>query len=247
MMQLYGDLTPWYRLLDPYEDHDEEAVCYHSAFARGIAGDRRTLLELGAGAGNTAYHLKPYFQCTLTDISEPMLDLSRNLNPECEHIAGDMRTLRLGRTFDAVLVHDAIVYMLTEADLRAAIETTFVHTRPGGAAIIAPDCTRETFVEQSQLYEEEDNGQSLRCVEWMWDPDPSDDTYTVDYAFLLREAGEMKAVHDRHVEGLFSLDTWHRLLTDAGFQVQTFKRPIDDADVFDAYADEVFLCTRHSS
>ena len=40
-----------------------------------------------------------------------MLELSRTLNPDCEHLEGDMRTLRLGRTFDAVLIHDAVMYM----------------------------------------------------------------------------------------------------------------------------------------
>jgi hypothetical protein len=60
-----------------------------------------------------------------------MLGLSRELNPECEHIASDMRTLRLDRTFDAVLVHDAVMYMTTGEQLLAAARTAFVHTRPG--------------------------------------------------------------------------------------------------------------------
>jgi trans-aconitate methyltransferase len=60
---------------------------------------------------------------TLVDLSEEMLVVSRRLNPECEHLLGDMRTLRLGRSFDAVFVHDAIDYMTTEADLRRAVRS----------------------------------------------------------------------------------------------------------------------------
>lgn len=41
-----------------------------------------------------------------------------------------MRTVRLGRTFDAVFVHDAVDYMTSEDDLRHVIETAFVHCRP---------------------------------------------------------------------------------------------------------------------
>ena len=122
--------------------------------ARGQLGHyetAETLLELGSGAGHNAVHLKRRFRCTLSDVAPGMLDLSRELNPECEHVAGDMRTLRLGRTFDAVLVHDAIVYMTTRDDLRAAAATAFLHTRPGGAAIFAPDYVRETFAEQTEL------------------------------------------------------------------------------------------------
>jgi hypothetical protein len=41
-----------------------------------------------------------------------------------------------------VFVHDAVAYMTTERELRAAIETAFVHCRPGGAALFAPDHVR---------------------------------------------------------------------------------------------------------
>ena len=136
---LYGELAGWYRLLDPYEDHRDEAASYQAALERGAMPSAATLLELGAGAGNNAFHLKRRFRCTLSDPSEGMRRLSRELNPECEHIAGDMRSLRLDRTFDAVLVHDAVMYMTTEEDLLAAARTAFDHTRPGGAAVFAPD------------------------------------------------------------------------------------------------------------
>jgi hypothetical protein len=56
----------------------------------------------------------------------------------------------------------------------------------------------------------------------------------------------VKAVHDRHVEGLFATDTWRQLLSEVGFRAETFKRPIDDAEVIEAYTEEVFLCRRHS-
>ena len=45
-----------------------------------------------------------------------------------------------GETFDAVLVHDAIDYMATEADLLAR-----AHLRPGGGLIAAPDLYTKTF------------------------------------------------------------------------------------------------------
>ena len=56
-----------------------------------------------------------------------------------------MRTVRLGRTFDCVFVHDAVCYMTTEHDLRAAIATAAAHCRPGGVVLMAPDYVRETF------------------------------------------------------------------------------------------------------
>jgi hypothetical protein len=238
-MLIYRDLVSWYPLLDPVDDHLDEAITYREALEDAVTPRPETLLELGAGAGHNASHLKAHFRCTLTDVSEPMQALSRELNPECEHLLGDMRTLRLNRTFDAVLVHDAVVYMTSEADLRAAALTAFVHTRPGGAAIFAPDHVRETFRDIAQLHGADQGDRALRCLEWTWDPDPEDDTYAVEYSFLLRDGAEMRSVHDRHVEGLFSRETWMKVLASVGYRVETIARPLGDGEV-----DEIFLCRR---
>ena len=96
----------------------------------------REVLELGSGGGNNAVHLKADLDLTLVDLNAEMVAVSQRLNPECVHAVGDMRTVRLGRTFDAVFVHDAIDYMLTEDDLRAAMVTAFEHCRPGGVVVL---------------------------------------------------------------------------------------------------------------
>jgi SAM-dependent methyltransferase len=218
---IYGELAPsWYRLMTPPGEYVEEAAVYVATLQRAASTPPETLLELGAGAGHNAVHMKAAFRaCVLTDLSPEMLALSRELNPDCEHCLGDMRALRLDRTFDAVFVHDAVTYMTTEADLLAAARTAFVHTRPGGVALFAVDAVKETFVEDTELLEGDDGQRSLRCTMWSWDPDPTDDTCLTEFGFLLREGGEVRAVHDRHVEGLFADAAWVRVLTAAGFDV----------------------------
>jgi hypothetical protein len=201
----------------------------------------RTLLELGAGAGSNAFHLKRDFECTLTDLSPSMLALSRGINPECEHLVGDMRSLRLGRTFDAVFVHDALTYMTSEQDLRQAIETAHEHCRPGGAALFAPDDLRERFTPSTEHGGHDGDGRAARYLEWWWDPDPDDTTFVADYVLVLREGrDEPRVVLDRHVCGLFPRATWIRLLEQAGFEVHTTTRPRDD----DGGVDEVFVGVR---
>jgi trans-aconitate methyltransferase len=173
---------------------------------------------LGSGGGSLAFHLKRRFRLTLTDIAPGMLAVSETVNPECEHLVGDMRSLRLGRTFDVVLVHDAIVYATDPAMVRATLRTAAIHCRPGGTVVILPDHIRETF-EPGTDHGGHDaaDGRGLRYLEWTWDPDPADDTYTVDYALLLRGSdGRVTVTHDRHVEGLFGRDQWLQWLADAG-------------------------------
>ena len=147
-MKLYTDLAPWWPLMSAPADYAEEAGIYLHALLGASARPPRSLLELGSGGGNNASHMKAAFEeVVLADLSPGMLAVSRSLNPECGHVEGDMRTVRAGREFDRVFVHDAVMYMTTEEDLRQAIETAYVHCHPGGAALFAPDCLKETFHE----------------------------------------------------------------------------------------------------
>ena len=235
-MKLYDSLADWWPILSPPSDYEEEAGLYQERLEPNP--DRAhpfTLLELGSGGGNNASFLKQRFAMTLVDLSPRMLAQSRALNPECEHATGDMRTVRLGREFDRVFIHDAICYMTTLDDLRRAMETAFVHCRPGGIALFAPDWVRETFSPGSEHGGSDTASRSLRYLEWTWDPDPSDSEYIVDYVYALRDAnGALTIEHDRHIEGIFSRDEWLQTLRAAGFEPRTdparhseVERPLD--------------------
>ena len=216
--RLYDDLAAWWPLLSPPDEYDAEAA--HLVGRLGATPGSRplTMLELGAGGGSLAFHLKRRFQMTLTDRAPAMLDVSRTINPECEHLPGDMRTLRLGREFDVVLVHDAIMYATEAADVQATLHTAAEHCRPGGTVAVLPDFVRETFAADTDHGGRDGpDGRGLRYLEWAWDPDPDDHTYVVDYGFLLREAdGTVTVAHDRHVEGLFPREQWLAWFAEAG-------------------------------
>jgi SAM-dependent methyltransferase len=236
--RLYSDLASWFHLLTAPEEYAVEAAFYRRVLESSCTYPPRTLLELGSGGGNNASHLKAGLQLSLVDLSPAMLELSKTINPECEHIAGDMRSVRLGRLFDAVFIHDAIVYMATEADLRAAIQTAFVHCKPGGAALFAPDYTRETFHPATDHGGHDSGGQGLRYLEWTWDPDPGDSSYLVDMAYLLRdESGKVRVAHDRHRLGLFSRAEWLRFIEEAGFEARSI--PFEEGE--EGLGSEVFL------
>jgi SAM-dependent methyltransferase len=244
-VKLYADLAPWWPLLSSPEDYREEAAFYGARLVEACYGPARSLLELGCGGGNNASHMKHRFErVVLTDSSVDMLAVSRALNPECEHVVGDMRQLRLDREFDCVFVHDAVVYMTTEPDLRAAIDTAATHCRPGGSALFAPDHIRETFRPSTDCGGHDGEGRALRYLEWTWDPDPGDSTYTVDYVYAFREDdGRTRIEQDRHIEGLFSESDWLRLLGEAGFHARTV--PFNHSELEpDSY--RLFVCVKAS-
>ena len=242
MPKLYDALTAWWPLLSAPADYVEEAAFYERALITACIRPPQTLLELGSGGGNNAWHLKARFTMTLVDRSAGMLDVSRTLNPQCDHREGDMRTVRLGSQFDCVFVHDAVAYMTTEIDLRRAIETAYVHCRSGGAALFAPDHVRETFRPSTDHGGHDDGDRGLRYLEWTWDPDPADSSYLVDYAYLLRERdGSVRVEWDRHVEGLFSRGEWLRFLAEARFEAAVV--PFDHSEL-EPGSYEIFVCTK---
>ena len=242
MPKMYDELASWWPLLSPAAGYEEEAMFYQRVLDEASEKPIHTMLELGSGGGHNASHLKRRFEMVLVDPSPGMRAVSRALNPECEHIDGDMRTVRLGYEFDAVFVHDAVCYMTTESDLVQAVETAFLHCRPGGVALFAPDYVRENFRPATDHGGSDGESRGLRYLEWMWDPDPSDSTYVVDYAYMLRTPdGVVRVEHDRHVEGLFARADWIRILSAAGFEARSVLLELSDVE---PGSHEVFVARR---
>ena len=237
--RLYGDLAPWFHLLTAPGDYEEEATLYGRLLAEQAEDSVETVLELGSGAGNNASHLKRDFALTLVDRSAPMLALSRALNPECEHVEGDMRTVRLDRTFDAVFVHDSLAYILTEADLGEVFATALAHCRPGASAIFVPDYVAETFAPATRHggNDSRDGVRGLRYLEWVHPADAT--TYVVDFAYLLRDADRVTGEHDRHVCGVFPRSVWLDGLEAVGFDVR-----VVEPDYEEPTGQLIFACHR---
>jgi SAM-dependent methyltransferase len=240
--RLYGELAPWFHLLTSPVDYEEEAELYRRLLVEHAEGPVGTVLELGSGGGNNASHLKRHFQLTLVDRSAGMLELSRGLNPELEHVEGDMRTVRLDRTFDAVFVHDALAYILTDPDLESVFETAFAHCRPGGSAVFVPDYVEETFAPRTSHggHDSEDGERGLRYVEWVRADEFDPTRHVVDFAYLIREGEQVRVEHDRHVCGLFPKETWLRGLDAAGFEVVAVEPEFEDEPA----GQVVFACQR---
>jgi hypothetical protein len=170
---------------------------------------------------------------TLVDLSPEMLTTSCTLNPECEHLPGDMRTVRLGRLFDAVFIHDAIIYMTTKADLRAAMATAYVHCRPDDVALFVPDHVRETFIVRTEHGGHDEEQRALRYLEWSYDPDRQATAYITSYGYVLCEGADRVCVeYDRHIEGLFARADWLKWLGETGFATRI---------VVDQYERELFV------
>jgi SAM-dependent methyltransferase len=223
---MYWELAPWFHLVTHPKDYAGEARWVRRQLLPRRLAERPSMLELGSGGGNNALHLKKHFDLTLTDLSPPMLRVSRAINPECEHIAGDMRSLRLKRQFDFVFVHDAISYMSSARDLRRAVKTIFVHCKHGGIALLQPDEVRETFRPSRESGGHRIGGRSLRYSQLTHALQAKTDAAFVDYTFTLKERdGTTRTSIDRHKIGVFSRAMWLAALRAQGFRARTVVDP----------------------
>jgi len=216
--RLYGDLAHLWLLFSPPDEYIEEVETFRARLLRHGVPDGGTLLHLGSGGGSIDYHLKDSYRVTGVDVSERMLELARRVNPEAEYVRGDIRSVRLGRTFDAVLVHDAISYMTSVDELRAVYATAAAHLRPGGLMLALPEELKDRLPHLEPTVETRVVGSTvLSVMTTYYDPDPSDHSFETVYVFLVREGDELRVELDRHVEGAFELEEFLDAIRSAGF------------------------------
>ena len=226
---LYNELAYLWPTISPPEDYAVEAEDWRRALRRYLGPGRHTLLELGVGGGHNLSHLTGEFDAVAIDVSPRMLELSEGLNPMVEHHLGDMRSFRLpGRSFDAVLIHDAVCYMLTEDDLRAAFATARAHLRPGGLLLVGPDLVRDTFRPGMKMrWSTERDGVQVNTEETVYDSDPTDTVVESHFTYTINERGAIRVERDVHVTGIFPIATWISLLEESSFRTERIPLPGD--------------------
>jgi hypothetical protein len=63
-------------------------------------------------------------------------------------------------------------------------------------------------------------GVEIVFIENYYDPDPEDTIYECSFVYLIRQNGQLIVETDRHLGGIFPLETWPGLLKEAGFSVK---------------------------
>jgi SAM-dependent methyltransferase len=222
--RLYHDLNWIWPIISPPEDYAEETELFSRVIKEHAKIEVRTLLHLGCGGGRNDYTFKKYFDVTGVDISEEMLSLAKELNPDVNYHLGDMRSLRLRRSFDSVTAPDSLNYMKTEEELHQIFLTAYEHLNPGGVFLTVAEESRERFKQNrtiSSTHSQEDI--QITFIENSFDPDPTDTHFEITFIYLVRKRGQLEIYTDSHVLGLFEIETWHRILRETGFNVEELK------------------------
>lgn len=135
---IYDELAEYYDRIYAGKNYaDETRRLVH--IARKFMGRRgRTLLDVGCGTGRHLELFRREFTVAGVDVSPAMLSIARRrLGRGVPLTRGDMRTFRLGHTFDVVVcLFSAIGYLNRKADRDRAIANLIRHVAPGGVALV---------------------------------------------------------------------------------------------------------------
>jgi SAM-dependent methyltransferase len=222
--RLYNDLSWIWPIVSPPEDYVEETEFLSRVIKEKTRIDVRSLLHLGCGGGRNDFTFRKHFAVTGVDTSEEMLKLAKELNPASEYIHGDMRSIRLGRTFDCVTALDSVNYMKTEEELGQLFRTAHEHLNPGGVFLTVVEESRDRFKQNRTISSTHSRGETqVTFIENSYDPNPEDNHFEMTFIYLVRHKGNLEIHTDSHIWGLFKIDTWHMLLKKEGFSVQELK------------------------
>lgn len=143
-MKNFADAARYYDILYRDKDYLAEAEFIYSLIGKQTPNSQH-ILELGAGTGGHAQCLAELgMEVHGVELSPQMLAKARSrqqalpaaVSRKLEFSLGDARTIRLGRTFDAVIaLFHVMSYQVSNADIRATFRTATEHLRPGGVFI----------------------------------------------------------------------------------------------------------------
>ncbi len=220
--RMYDDLNWIWPIISPKENYIESSEDMMKAIRNNSRIEVKTLLHIGCGGGHHDYTLKKNFDLTSFDLSKEMIEHARKLNPEVTYYVGDMRSARLEKTFDAVIIPESINYMLTEKDLGAAFKTAFIHLRQGGVLCTFAEYHKDRFQQNMTWSAMLNKGNiDITFIQNNYDPDPSDTFFEATFVYLIRRDGRLEVETDLHRQGIFEAEVWIRLLKDAGFEIET--------------------------
>lgn len=127
----------YYEVVYPEPNEETPWMC-RRLFSRYLPAAPASILDLGCGTGRDLAALsRDGAECWGVDYLAEMVAYARAARPSLDLWQGDMRSVRLGRTFDAILcLGSAFMYALSNQDVSATLGTFAAHAHAGTLLIL---------------------------------------------------------------------------------------------------------------
>lgn len=176
-----------------------------------------TLLDAACGSGRHLAHFAARFRCSGFDLNEPMIEAARRRVPGSVDLhVGDLRTIELGRRFDAVTcLFSSIGYVRPLEQMRVAVANLARHLDRGGVLVVEPWITPEAWEEDRSFgleVEEDGDGRLVRMTRsWR-----TGSTTVFDMHYLWGSPAEIVHTAEHHLVELYTFDQYRTAMEDAG-------------------------------
>ncbi|MDD2336792.1 MAG: class I SAM-dependent methyltransferase [Geobacteraceae bacterium] len=235
-MSVFNEYARYYDLLYRDKNYRGEADYIHKLIREHRPG-ARTILNLGCGSGRHDQYLEELgYAITGVDLSEEMLSAAQNAsinNNKREYIHGDIRSVRLDKTYDVVLsLFHVVSYLVTNNDLKSAFLTAKAHLKPEGLFIFdcwyGPGVLTDPPTLRVKELEDETISVTRIATPILY---PNDNTVDVDYRISIRNKhdGEAKTLQETHRMRYLFIPEIVEYLSYAGLSPLFFSRWMETA------------------
>jgi len=221
---VFQEYARYYNLLYRDKDYRGETDFIHNIISRTVP-EARAILDLGCGAGEHArFFSQKGFVVQGVDCSAAMLRVAR-AKPVPENVSfseGDIRRLRLNRTFDVVVaLFHVVCYQTTNDDLWKTIQTAYRHLSPGGVFIFDFWYGPAVLTEGPAVRIKRVNDPAYDIIR-IAEPrlNPEQNTVTVNYQLFVKDKQEnsLREITESHLIRYLFRPELVFMLTQAGFR-----------------------------
>ncbi|OGT98223.1 MAG: methyltransferase type 11 [Geobacteraceae bacterium GWB2_52_12] len=253
-MSVFKDYARYYDLLYRDKDYAAETEYIHQLIQSNNPG-ASTVLNQGCGSGRHDRCLvEKGYTVTGIDLSEEMLAAARNsagVNVALDYVQGDVRSVRLGKTFDVVIsLFHVMSYQQTNEDLTAAFASAACHLKPGGTFVF--DCwygpgvlTDRPAMRMKELEDEKISVTRIaRPV-----MHSSENMVDVNYLVFIRDkqSGHVHEVREMHRMRYLFLPETRQMLSDSGFELLVSEEWLTGKSLgFESWS-AVFVCRKREA
>jgi SAM-dependent methyltransferase len=211
------------------KDYGAESAVLHDLIQSRSPG-ARSLLDVACGTGGHLRHLRRWYDVTGVDVDPAMVAEARVRLPQVPVLEADMRTLALGRSFDAaVCLFSSVGYLRSTEELTAAVGAMSRHLNPGGVLIVDGWVRPDAWISGGKTEVTVAASDTVHVVR-MTRSRRQDDRTSLEMHHLIATADGIDYVVDVHELTLFAPDDYEAAFSGSGLVVDTIDGPLAGRD-----------------
>jgi ubiquinone/menaquinone biosynthesis C-methylase UbiE len=228
---MFSRTARYYDKVYAFKDYHAEVQHLTAIIRQSLRSEGKRLLDMACGTGHHITYLKEHFDVEGLDISQELLEIARQREPDILFHSANMIDFDLGRAFDIMTcLFSSIGYVKTLYNLTRAVTCMTRHLATGGVLVIEPWFTPDTWrpgTVHATLIDEPDL-KIARVNTSFVDGRLS----FFDLHYLIGTPEGTDHFVERHELGLFETDEMRTVLAEAGLAVTYYAEGLTGRGLF---------------